>query len=347
MRSRVITSIGIILLLVGAWGLWRLGGETEQRENLPSLQQGLSAEEKGDEVRTEGGPVIRTEVSLPALSSRQLEGREFSVGKVLADNEAYTRYYVTYLSGELMISGVMNVPKGEGAFPLLVLNHGYIDPAVYTNGRGLRREQDYLARQGYVVLHLDYRNHAESDKDSEAETQLRLGYAEDVINATKAIRAAGLPYVDAGRVGMMGHSMGGGIAWRIAVTQPKLIDVFVQLAPVSADERDNFEKWIRRRPQLAEDIINMYGEPENNAEFWDNISPITFFQKVEAPIMVHHGTADESVPFEWSERAAAALTAQGKEVTLYTYPGEPHEFVAAWPQVMRRSADFFDRYLKD
>jgi hypothetical protein len=28
----------------------------------------------------------------------------------------------------------------------VILNHGYIDPAIYTNGRGLKREQDYLAR---------------------------------------------------------------------------------------------------------------------------------------------------------------------------------------------------------
>jgi hypothetical protein len=45
------------------------------------------------------------------------------------------------------------------------------------------REQDYLAQRGYVVLHTDYRNHAQSSDDPRSELDLRLGYSEDVINA--------------------------------------------------------------------------------------------------------------------------------------------------------------------
>lgn len=35
-----------------------------------------------------------------------------------------------------------------------------------------------------------------------------------------------------------------------------------------------------------------------------------------------------------------------KDVTLYTYGGEPHEFINAWPLVMRRTVEFFDQNLK-
>ena len=45
----------------------------------------------------------------------------------------------------------------------MVLNHGYIEPSVYVTGQGLMREQDYLARAGFVVLHTDYRGYADSD----------------------------------------------------------------------------------------------------------------------------------------------------------------------------------------
>jgi uncharacterized protein len=60
----------------------------------------------------------------------------------------------------------MNIPIRKGKYPLVILNHGYIDPAVYTLGRGLKREQDFLARNGFAVLHTDYRNHAFSDDDA-------------------------------------------------------------------------------------------------------------------------------------------------------------------------------------
>ena len=111
------------------------------------------------EVLEEGGESFHP-VSIPTMMQKEYDGRDFTVGKVLADNEIYTRYFITYKSGSLTISGIMNKPKGNGPFPMLILNHGYIDPAVYTNGRGLRREQDYLARRGYIVIHPDYIKHS-------------------------------------------------------------------------------------------------------------------------------------------------------------------------------------------
>ena len=70
----------------------------------------------------------------------------------------------------------------------MVLAHGYIDPAVYVRGRGTTRERGYLAERGFVALHVDYRNHAESDDDPRVNTAARLGYAADVI---AAVRRAG------------------------------------------------------------------------------------------------------------------------------------------------------------
>ncbi|MBU1027177.1 MAG: hypothetical protein KKA31_05540 [Candidatus Margulisbacteria bacterium] len=113
-------------------------------------------------------------VSLPYLMEKDFDGRDLKLGKVLDKNKYYTRYYITYMSGNLKISGIMNVPAGKGPFPVLILNHGYINTKYYTNGRGLKREQDYLAKRGYVVIHPDYRNHAYSDKDPEHQTKLHM-----------------------------------------------------------------------------------------------------------------------------------------------------------------------------
>ncbi|MBI4090779.1 MAG: alpha/beta fold hydrolase [Candidatus Komeilibacteria bacterium] len=285
-------------------------------------------------------------VSIPALMQKEFSGTDLTIGKVLSENEAYTRYYITYTSGELAISGIMNVPKGKGPFPLLILNHGHIDTDVYTNGRGLKREQDYLARRGYVVVHPDFRNHAESDDDPDNEQSLRIGYTEDSINAILAVRNAGLAYVDMERVGMLGHSMGGGITQNVIVVKPNLVQAAVLFAPVSSDYRDNYEKWTKQRADVAERITLAHGSPEEDPDFWNNISPRTFFDRVSTPILIHHGTTDESVPLAWSERTVKALEDAGKDVTLYTYPGEPHEFVNTWSQVMRRTVDFFDAALK-
>lgn len=279
---------------------------------------------------------------------KRYDGRDLRPGRVLARNDAYTRYFATYKSGALTISGILNVPTGRGPFPVLVLGHGYIDPAIYTNGRGLAREQDYLARNGFVVLHTDYRNHAQSSDDPRAETQMRLGYTEDVINAVHAIKRSSLPYLDKNRVGLLGRSMGGGIAYNALVAQPGLVDAAVVYAPVSSDAVDNFNRWIRNdsgRRGLAGGIIRTYGAPERNPAFWRNLSAVNFFERVTEPILIQHGTADESCPIAWSRETLAALRQAGKNATMYTYPGEHHAFGPAWPLSMRRTVAFLRQHL--
>jgi dipeptidyl aminopeptidase/acylaminoacyl peptidase len=285
-------------------------------------------------------------VSLQALMTKKYDGRDLRLGRVLARNDAYTRYFVTYASGSLRISGIMNVPTGPGPYPVLVLNHGYIDPAIYTNGRGLAREQDYLARRGYVVLHTDYRNHAQSSDDPRSELNMRLGYTEDVINAVLAIKQSRLPYLDRQRIGLFGRSMGGGITYNALVAQPGLVKAAVVYAPVSSDAVDNFNRWTRTDSVLATAIIRAYGAPERNPGFWRNLSAVNFFDRVTEPILIQHGTADESCPIAWSRKTLAALKKAGKDATMYTYPGEHHAFGPAWPTSMARTVAFLDQRLK-
>jgi dipeptidyl aminopeptidase/acylaminoacyl peptidase len=281
--------------------------------------------------------------------AKEYDGRQLRVGRVLARTSAYTRHSVTYKSGELTISGIMNVPTGDGPFPVLILNHGYIDPDIYTSGRGLAREQDYLARRGYVVLHTDYRNHAQSDDDSETDLRLRLGYTEDVVNAVLAIKGSSLRYLDRERVGLLGRSMGGGITYNVLVVKPGLVDAAVVFAPVSSDTVDNFNRWTRGqsdRRRLAKSVIGRYGSPEGNPAFWRNVSPVNFFVRVSEPLLIHHGTADESCPISWSRETLAVLERLDKDAKLFVYDGEPHAFGAAWPTSMQRTVAFFDKHLR-
>ena len=298
--------------------------------------------------------------SLKALFGKEFDGRDLKLIKVLDKNNAYTRHYITYMSGKYKISGIMNIPNGKGPYPVLILNHGYIDTRYYTTGRGLKREQDYFARHGYVVLHSDYRGHAGSDNDPENYLKLNLGYTEDMLNAIYAVKNSNLKVIDKENIGMLGHSLGGGIALNIAAIKPGLVKAYILLAPISIDYADNFDRWIKRRPPeeekkipakygppaLRHKIIETYGTPQSNPDFWEGLSVKNHIDRIVDPIMVHHGTADDSVPVEWSLKLSRALREHGKSIQLYTYGGQPHEFTSAWSTVMKRSVDFFDDYLK-
>ncbi len=295
-------------------------------------------------------------VSLKYIMQEKFDGRDLKLVRVLSTSEAYTRYYITYMSGKLRISGIMNVPKGIGPYPAIVTAHGFVEPRYYTTGRGLKREQDYLARRGYVVIHPDYRNHNGSDKDPENNLRLNLGYTEDVINAVHAMKNSSFKFIDRNNIGMLGHSLGGGIALNMMVSKPGLVKAYVLFAPISIDFRDNYYRWIARRdpdvmrkfgpPSTRERIEALYGSPDSNPAFWDDVSPKTFIKNVEDPVIVHQGLADGDVPPDWANKLAEAFKRSGKPIKLYTYRGQPHEFTSAWPQVMRTSTAFFDSVLK-
>jgi dipeptidyl aminopeptidase/acylaminoacyl peptidase len=270
--------------------------------------------------------------------AKKYSGGNLRLGRMIARTDAYTKYFVTYSSGSLTISGIMNVPSKPGRHPALVLNHGHIDPAIYTNGRGLTREQDYLARRGYVVLHTDYRNHAQSSRDPKSEVNLRIGYTEDVINAVLALKAS--PYVDPRRVGLFGRSMGGGITYNVLVAQSGLVKAAVVYAPVSSDAADNFNRWTRPDTAAAALILRAHGEPTANPIFWQNLSAANFFERVTEPILIQHGLADSTCPVAWSMETLAALKKSGANASMYTYPGEGHAFAAAWSTSMARTVAF-------
>ena len=78
----------------------------------------------------------------------------------------------------------------------------------------------------------------------------------------------------------------------------------------------------------------------------EGVSAINYFDKIATPIQLHHGTADQSVPLEWSDELDKDLKEAGKEVKLFTYQGDDHNLSKNLPVALRRSVEFFDQYLK-
>ena len=260
-------------------------------------------------------------------------------------NSAYVRSRVTYRAGDLTVSGVLLRPSGTGPFPAVVLLHGYIDPDAYRPGQGMAREQDRLARRGFVVLHVDYRGHAGSDTPSDPyDMESRLGYARDAIHAVLAVQQE--PYVDPEKVAMMGRSMGGAVTLNALVAQPGLVKAAVIYAGVSSIYNENLEHFTRpNRPDRLRRFHQKFGTPAEAPDFYAGLSARTYVDRITEPILMHHGAVDASCPPRWANATQKALSEAGVESQLLTYDGEGHVFYSQWSKSMDRSIAFLRKHL--
>ena len=215
---------------------------------------------------------------------------------------------------------------------------------MYDNTSQMSRERDYLARQGYVTLLVDYRNHALSSKDPNADANLRLGYAVDVINAAKALQQD--PEGQAGPDRPDGPLDGRRGDLHCAGRRAGPVQGRHRLRAGQLDSVDNFEKWTRPDRATTQRVVAALGEPAANPDGWAKASPRTYFDRITEPVMIHQGTADLSCPIVWAQASVDALKAAGKSVEYFTYPGQPHVFTTGpWTTSIQRSVAFLQQHL--
>lgn len=232
-------------------------------------------------------------VTIEGLRAREYPGGQIRITHTITVTDAYTRTYITFPSDDLTISGLMHVPFGEGPFPVIILNHGYIPPSQYVTGSDTYRAADILARNGYLTISPDFRGYARSDTGLNL---FRTGYLVDALNAAASVKS--LPYADASRIGMWGHSMGGGVTTRAMVVSDA-IKAFVLYAPVSADVRvRRFTGGLSGTGQGDDALADSYFYWTRKPEILRALSPINYFQYVNAPVQIHIGDIDTTTPPE-------------------------------------------------
>ncbi len=282
--------------------------------------------------------------SLPALMRADFRASPIVYGREIEDTAAYTRSEVTYNSSGVRVSGILLRPKGRGPFPGIVLNHGYVNPDLYVTGQGLAREQDWLAKAGFAVLHTDYRGHAGSDPAGMLTRETRLGYARDAINAVLALE--GEPWVDADRMAMLGRSMGGGVTMDALVVRPDIVDAAVIYSSVSSSFLENLQHFtVPSRPDAVTALYDALGTPAAAPEVYAGLSPRTYFGRITAPVLLHHGTTDEICPFPWALETQQLLERAGVDSRLEVYEGELHSFTTQWQRSIERTVGFLRRRL--
>lgn len=286
-------------------------------------------------------------VDLPALFRHSADGDDFRLQQVLARADSWTKYAVSYRSDGLRVTGALTLPHNPHGAPLIVSLHGFRPPGHYLLGTGLQREERRLADDGFAIFHPDYRNYGGSQATSGKAVARPLGYPSDVINGIVALRRVHLAGIDLTRMGLLGRSMGGGVALQVAEARPTWFKALLLYSPVSSSAALDFARFTEHSPGLQGRVERAFGTPATRPAFWHDASSASYLSRIRVPsIEIHHGLADRVCPESWSVDTAAALRAAGKNVRLYTYAGEPHRFDRrAWPLFIRRAAAYFEQRL--
>jgi dipeptidyl aminopeptidase/acylaminoacyl peptidase len=227
----------------------------------------------------------------------------------------FTRYLIAYPSDGLRITGLMNLPRGDGPFPVVILNHGYYPLDVYQTGNGSKLAADYLANRGFLTLSPDFRSHAGSDN---APNMFRAGHVIDAVNLIPL--AQKLPQAQPGKVGMWGHSNGGAVTAKAIVISDQIAAAVIY-APASSNIVEDYqfraERSGRRAPSttprgtISRLAIEFPVTPDQAPDLYERLSPLPYLQYVSAAVQIHWGTADQTVPYKVQVAGRRAGWAEG------------------------------------
>ncbi|MDP4031024.1 MAG: prolyl oligopeptidase family serine peptidase [Candidatus Beckwithbacteria bacterium] len=300
MRKIIVIMAGALVLSVAAWYFW------------PKEKKVFLSPE---------APYLVVVKPLEKYSFPELRQRLFTPDGIWVEADKFY-YWVSgkKVSGQIHLPAQAGVPVGSGPFPVVIMIRGYVDREEYQPGVGTRRAAEVLAQNGFITLAPDFLGFAESDMPPVNVLEDRFWRPIEVLQLIASVK--NLPQADTDKISIWGHSNGGQIA--LSVLEISGQDYPTTLwAPVSkpfpysilyyTDEHDDFGKALRK-------VVAGFEAQYDSDEF----SIHEYYHWINAPVQIHQGTADDSVPVKWSQDLAKALEDKDKEVELNVYPGADH-----------------------
>jgi dipeptidyl aminopeptidase/acylaminoacyl peptidase len=230
----------------------------------------------------------------------------------------FTKYQMTWPSGGQTMTGTISLPDGSGPFPVVVVNHGFIPPDRYWVGQDSGIFGDPMAAHGFISVAPNWPGYAGSGPGAPGLPPI----VQEVVATLDLVSSlATLPQADTGKVGLVGHSNGGGISEIAMVVDPRIRAVVLH-GPVSSDMADNARKWWMSTPGGTGPM----GSPDANPDRYAHLSPRNYFGAGDPPTLIIQGTSDQEIPAAWTQATLAALQAKGIESRLSLYPGAMHDF---------------------
>jgi dipeptidyl aminopeptidase/acylaminoacyl peptidase len=216
------------------------------------------------------------------------------------------------------IHGFLTAPAGAGPHPTIASIHGgpgwhhtdLWDPAVQA-----------FVDEGFAVLQVNYRGSTGRGRAFREALQGNIGFpeTEDVVAGIDHVVAEGV--ADPGALFLEGWSWGGYLTTLIAGLHPDRWRGACAGIPVGDYVAAHYECAPALR---AWDLATLGGSPMDLPELYRERNPMTYVDRVRAPMLLIAGEHDSRCPLGQVMVYAHALRARDREVDVHLYPSGHH-----------------------
>jgi len=233
-------------------------------------------------------------------------------------------------------------PDGDPPYPTVVSVHGGPD---HHDTDGVSPKSLAFADHGYAVLAVNYRGSTGYGAAFRESLHGDIGFPEsaDLIAGLDHLVALGI--ADPDRVVLEGWSWGGYLATLNAGLHPERWRGVLAGIPVGDLVAAHYEC----APALRDwDIATLGGSPMDLPALYHERNPMTYVDRVRAPVLLIAGEHDSRCPLGQVMVYAHALRRRGQPVELHLYPGGHHaNDVAEQVRQAALAIEFFGRCLAD
>ena len=290
---------------------------------------------------------IETAIKRPLdkYTIENLSKADIKPGNIEVEETLFSFEFNPNLDGKTkkITTGQINLPSGNGPFPVVVMLRGYIDQETYSSGDGTRRVAEVLSENGFITISPDFLGYGGSDEEADNIFETRFQTYTTVLSLIKSLDQ--IDNWDKDNIFLWGHSNGGQIALTILeITEESYPTVL--WAPVSklfpysilyyTDQSEDRGKLIRNELSKFEENYNA-----------DLYSLDLYLDRINSPIQIHQGLVDDAVPVSWSDQLVKKLLNLNLDIDYYKYPSTDHNMNPVWDTVVSRDLEFFNNYLKN
>jgi len=286
-------------------------------------------------------------VSLPDHKTRQVvEDNHKLIEKMSKIDWGDHEFFQVKARDGLVLDGFIMRPPGfdpDKKYP--IINYVYGEPWGQTaqdNWSGSRHLWHMLMTQrGFIVATVDNRgSRAPRGRDWRRSLYGAVGVlgSRDQSDSLKAM-CERWSYIDSDHVGIWGHSGGGSMTLNMMFRYPQQYHAGISRAPVT-DQLLYDTIYQERYSGLLEDHEDGYREG----------SPINFASQLEGKLLLIHGTGDDNVHYQGSERLIDELVKHNKQFDFMAYPNRSHslkENEGTQLHLHTLMTDYFEEHLKN